>query len=142
MIYESQEELDAGVAKWAKVLRLQDWDIKICIKRQSEMSCDQVNGENRWTLSNKESLICLLDPVDYPKDCRWEQDHEQTLVHELLHLHLAEWPVGKNGKATTAEEQAICCLADALVKLDRWEMSVPTVNGQVSFAEKREKVKA
>ena len=147
MIYESQEELDAGVAKWAKVLRLQDWDItaKICVQREFTDG-DSVWGRCHPKPKKKDAYIQIRDQADYlntvEEHLTLPRDMEVDLVHEMLHIHFQPFEPDEEGPEWTAMEAAIETLARALVKLDRWEMSVPTVNGQVSFAEKREKVKA
>lgn len=102
--------------EWQKVMRLQDWDVKVFIRRASFFSSENVQGECRWVLPSKEATIFLLDPIDYPTDTSWEQDHEQTLVHELAHLHFA--PFWDNDDSVTME-QAIDAMAKALVSLKR-----------------------
>ena len=128
VIYETQEELDAAIALWQKRLRLQDWDIKAEIKRGRDMRHDYpVSGLNTITVCAKLAHIRLLDPLDY--DCETEpQDHERTLVHELIHMHLQ--PLLNQVEAEDSElckrlwsatEQAITALDGAFVKLARGE---------------------
>jgi hypothetical protein len=68
------------------------------------------------TWSRKEAVVSILDPVDYPPDSAWEQDMEQVLVHELLHLHFPE-PEGND--LHMLYEQGVQMTALALVDLKR-----------------------
>lgn len=115
----TKEELQERLAHWQKVLRLQDWDVKVVVVRASQMECGGNAGENTWQLSTKTALIKLCDPVDWPEDTRWEQDMEETLVHELLHLHMALFQPEHDTLEHAMMEQAICCIATGLVALHR-----------------------
>jgi hypothetical protein len=73
-------------------------------------------------LEAKKAFIKILDPIDYPGECVFPQDQEKTLVHELLHLHLAAWTDdSENGRTPVHGEQAIDCIAEALVEMKREE---------------------
>ena len=121
MIYETQAQIDEALEYWQKVLRLQDWIVDVSIKRQSKMFTEDSQGSVHIVIDRKEAHIQLLDPEDYPNT--WPQDHELTLVHELLHLHLEPLRVVANlDRASTwqvAEEQAICSISSGLVNLIR-----------------------
>lgn len=114
----TQPELVSLLVYWRKVLRLQDWDVRIKLVRDRDMVVANRQGECDISLRNKEALIRLLDPIDYP-DGDWAQDHEQTLVHELLHLHMAPFDPAPNTLAQDMQEQAIESIAKALVSLKR-----------------------
>lgn len=131
-IYESQAHLDADLAYWQEQLRLQDWRVKAEVVRDKQMR-DAIDkhspssGGASVLLDRKEATILLLHPADFPSDTTWPQDHEVTLVHELLHLHLEAifWacPLAeKTDSYTNAEEQAICSIAPGLVQLRRGSM--------------------
>lgn len=111
-VYEESGSLASEVELWKKILRLQDWDTKVEIVRASSLN-EGSQGQCSWVLSRKEAKISLLDPIDY--NCKlWPQDHEVTLVHELLHLHFAHVE-----EASNYDEQAIVAISQALVKLRR-----------------------
>lgn len=113
-IYDGKQLPDV-MHKWQHVLHLDAWDIRIKLCRQSEMLDPNVQGENNWTLATRQSVIHVLDPVDYPADTEFEQDMEQTVVHELLHLHFAPFePEDDMGLAYLAMEQTIELLARVL----------------------------
>ena len=116
----TQQEAQALCCEWQERLRLQDWDVKVDIAREAQFRTSGTAGECRWVLAKKTALVYLLDPVDYPPDIRWEQDHEVTLVHELLHLHGAPFDQFESGSPEEiALEQMIDLTARALVALER-----------------------
>lgn len=116
----SEDQLKQKCAEWQKILRLQDWDVHVSIVRDSNMKLKDVNGECEWVLQTKQAHIRILDPIDYPEDTRWPQDMEQTLVHELLHLHFAPFDTHADGSLEhTSMEQAIDMIAGALLSLKR-----------------------
>lgn len=124
VIYKTQAELDAALAYWQKVLRLQDWDIKIIFGRERDM-CDPCLGEIITTPAKKMALIKILDPVDYSNP-HYEQDHEPTLVHELLHIHfnsimdeIRDVDKVLHDRLYTQEESAIESIAKGLISLSR-----------------------
>lgn len=126
----TQEQLEALCREWQKTLRLQDWDVKVRIVRQRDMDNHNAQGEVDWTLPKKSAAISILDPTDYPPNSWWGQDIERTLVHELLHLHFAPFVEEEDGLKRVAEEQAIDCLAIALVALKRRGQNVAQGEGQ------------
>lgn len=121
MIFDSQEQLDACLAYWQKVLRLQDWGVKARIVRRSALD-DETNAHVSVTWNKKNAFIELLDPIDYSSTA-WAQDHEKSLVHELLHIHITavanERGAWEEGMDDMMEEQAIESLATSFVKLNR-----------------------
>jgi len=118
----SEEELKQLCVEYQEILRLQDWRNKIRIMRGYEFDNEDAEGQVKYTLSRKEALIYILDHVDYESTHAFPQDMEVTLVHELIHLHFAEVS-DRCEKAevdiTVPLEQAIHCLAEAIVTLRR-----------------------
>lgn len=120
MIYKNQKQLNKALKKWKKILRLQEWDIKAQIGRAAYFNLQNAQGENRITLVSKQSLIMLLDPLDYPDYSDFPQDMEQTLVHELLHCTMAELePSDEDSLEHTIWHSTIDTLAKAFVAADR-----------------------
>ena len=109
----TEKQLRQKCAEWQKRLRLQDWGIFVKTARQAEMQCGG-QGECEWVLKRKEATIVLVDPIDYPLELV-DQDMEETLVHELLHLHFVILQPKDGTAEDTALEQAIVCIAGALV---------------------------
>lgn len=116
-----EEEVAACVKKWQKRLRLQDWWIYLRIKRARDMSFEDSQGSCNWNLLRKTAVIELLDPIDWDDSRVQAQDHEMTIVHELLHLHFAALSEGVSydDLQRVTEEQSIIALTEALVGLDR-----------------------
>ncbi len=126
--YASADLLPAlceSVQYWQAILRLQDWNVVLSIRRRSEMSLKEAIGCNTVSLNHKDCLIEVVDPDDlYTFHARYngeELDYEITLVHELLHLHFAPFDADEetNPHGNTYQELAINTLARALVALDR-----------------------
>jgi hypothetical protein len=107
------------VVKWQKILRLQDWTVAIKWGRSFDLPHGK-EATTRSSLSAKLAAVRILDPADYDPDSMAPQDIENTVVHELLHLHT--WPFD-HALADSLEarcvEQAIEAIATALVGLDR-----------------------
>jgi hypothetical protein len=111
----TQEELEQKLQEWQKRLRLQDWNIDVKIKRARDI-LDGCQAEVNWVLTKKMAIISIMDPFDYPSDSMEPQDMEDSLVHELLHLHLA--PIsnyGNDDNYQIFEEQAIESIASGLI---------------------------
>jgi hypothetical protein len=126
-VYDQEErrlatdaDLQTLCAEWQKTLRLQDWDVKVRIVRRSQFRISDAQGECEWLLPKKTALIHIVDPIDYPPNSVWEQDMERTLVHELLHCHMAGFDDFEYGSPKdVAVEQAVESIAKALVSLKR-----------------------
>lgn len=120
VIILDDEQLQQRLVYWQKKLNLSDWKIEAHIKRGRDMREDCAGSIN-WVLPNKQAIISILDSVDYPDNTTGVQDMENTLVHELLHLHLA--PIAEDSREnehyTLFEEWAINSIADALIDLER-----------------------
>ncbi len=118
MIYETQEQAQQACREWQKILRLQDWDVTAVIRRGREMKLEDAQAEVSWKSENKTAIVRLLDPLDYQNDI-YEQDHERSLVHELLHLHMVMFATETGTLEDLAQEQAINAMATAFVGLKR-----------------------
>lgn len=119
MIYQTQAELDEALAYWQDALRLRDWRLKAEISYRQDMLDDEGVAACSPALENKCAHIALIHPSNFP-DSPWPQDHEQSLVHELLHLHTEPiMPTEYDEARDIANEQAIECISWGLVKLKR-----------------------
>ena len=128
MIFKNQEQLDAALDKWQKILKLQSWNVNARIRRLWSRPDEHGSlGCCNYRLAKMNSTIDLLDPIDFLENdalnfgLRSDEtlDHEEVLVHELLHLHFAPFAAENNTLENTTQEQAIDQLARALVALDR-----------------------
>jgi hypothetical protein len=86
MIYSTQAELDKALKKWKKILLVRDWEIKAALVAQNEMEHQTARGEVVVDVTNKQVYINILRKEDCD-DSFWTVDHEQTLVHELIHIY-------------------------------------------------------
>ena len=125
----NQEQAEAALAKWQKILRLQDWDIKIFIYRAKDLMTDG-QAEVTWLREKKQAILKLLDPIDYDNNY-FIQDHEVSIVHELLHCHMALFDQEAGTLEDIAQEQAIHALSFALVELDRKNREGEDFSGKV-----------
>lgn len=112
----SQQELEELCREWQRILRVQDWDVKVRFARVFEI--DGADGRTSYQRSTKTANIRICDLGDEDKSRAHLQDAEQTLVHELLHLHHAGID-DFTGAANMVFEQAIDLTAWALVNLKR-----------------------
>ncbi len=114
----TDRHLKRWVKKWQKILRLEDWDIRIELVRQYDLEPEDQARVKRLSTQRK-AKIEIVDPGDYgPDQLSGPQDIEQTIVHELVHVYF----VGLDkfeGAAMTLYEQAVDSLATALVNCDR-----------------------
>lgn len=108
--------LPALVALWQERLRLRDWRLTVSY----EPNLAAGDGSPCYGLCSpfvdaKEARIYLRDP-DESNDGIPPHDVEETLVHELLHLHFA--PLAENTSAgVAAEEQAVWAITSAISQM-------------------------
>ncbi len=84
--FKTQEELDACLAYWQRLLFLENWIIKAELCDVDEIQTPDSAGENIWQYVNRTSMIRILR--NPPADRIAKVSHEKTLVHELLHLKI------------------------------------------------------
>ena len=113
------EELVVLCKEWQAILNIQFWDIKVGIYRGRDFSKKEIQAEVSFQLATATAILRILDPTDYDRDL-WPQDMEVSMVHELLHLRLAEADETESGSMEDILlERAIDHIAKALVKLKR-----------------------
>lgn len=116
----SQDELESRCRYWQSLLGLLDWDVKAKIARGNGLDIPEgQQGRCNWTLGRKEAFVRVLDHIDWDPAIIFPQDMEATLVHELLHLHLAPFAAKEDSPEDTAQEQMIKALSYSLVSLAR-----------------------
>jgi len=138
-ITHDEEKLQDLAEQWQTALRLRDWDVDVRLARAKDMSGKGDKGECSYNLAKKHAVVKILDPRDY-KDDFAEQDHEYTLVHELLHLHFAGLDAAvTDGKlADLVLEQGIHACATLMTELLRAMQAAQAVAG--APAERAEEV--
>jgi hypothetical protein len=102
---------------WQQRLNLTGWNIKVSLVRPSALE-PKTLGNIHWDLDTKTATIDVLSAYDYSMATpEMLDDMEFTIVHELVHLHLAALP--KNAGSVPTEEYAVNQLARALIDLEK-----------------------
>jgi hypothetical protein len=111
----TNDDLQALCTEWQKTLRLQDWDITATFARHYEMQEPYWLGQCSANDTMRSARIKILDPNDHHEKLA-DQDIEETLVHEQLHLY---FPGSDDPARDLSLEQGINAVAKALVSLKR-----------------------
>lgn len=116
----TQKQLERLCREWQKTLRLQDWWIVARLVGQADMIPPDALASCTPTITQRKAVILVLHPSEWRIASEWPRDIEQTLCHELLHLHFAPFaPDDWNTPVGIAMEQAIDLIAEALVAAKR-----------------------
>ena len=123
-IPSSMQEQREAVAKkfvrdalrtWQERLDLKDWNIRVELVRPNALE-PKTLGNVHWDLNTKSATIGVLSAYDYTLPTpEMLSDMEFTVVHELVHLHLASLP--RNDASARTEEHVVNELARALLNL-------------------------
>ena len=108
------ETMQKMCALWQEILRLRDWLVVVREVGHDDLP-PGVLGLTEASLERKEAVICLLRESERPeRDPLLASSLEESLVHELLHLHFeAFWDEDHKVQM----EQTIQVLARALVRV-------------------------
>jgi hypothetical protein len=105
-------ELRARLAYWQAALSLPEWSVHLRWGTAREMTCEdgsQVVGLCFWSTEESSAMVLLA---------RNQDDHESTLIHELLHLTLeGHRPICK--KYDAQYERGLNRIADALKRTNK-----------------------
>lgn len=125
------EQLQARLAYWQRVLRLQDWDVTVDIVPLAQMGGHHYGEITMYALL-KRAVIRILSAVDYEAAAGAAAfarplDMEYTLIHELMHLSifLCSKKYDVNSNEELFEEQAVHALALAFLSLSRFRVLRP-----------------
>ena len=100
---------------WQDRLNLRDWDIRFQLVRTDKLE-PKTLGNINWDSDVKKATISVLSSYDYTLPYHeMLDDMEFTVVHEMVHLHLASLP--RSDASRRVEEHAVNELARALLKL-------------------------
>lgn len=120
----SSEDLSLQVRrllqKWAGRLKLADWEIMVTVVPKSELP-ENKSGLCSSVLTKKAAHVKILHPDDADPNWINAYDMELTLVHELVHLHVAPWALlyESGDHSEILLEQAVHTLSTSLVEADR-----------------------
>lgn len=124
MIYADDAELQAGLAKWRKILRLQDWDLFAELVSAADM--DGATGKCYALPTKQCARISMLRREDFRDPCRdrgvaiGDGDMERVLVHELIHAHMRlMYPDDWETLEGNIQERFVETMAQCFVALDR-----------------------
>ena len=118
----SLRAITAACHRWQRRLRLEDWTIKVEVRRLADMGQGTLASIDPHSVK-RQARVRLLDPRDVDGQRFWFDGEawnwELSLVHELLHLHWWDthrrrWP-GDGTPEGVAIESAIDAIAKALV---------------------------
>lgn len=111
----NRPDLRALVAHWQEVLRLRDWRIEVeYVRRLGADEGSPCYGLCTPFVDAKSARIRVNDPATPHTSS--DPSVEETIVHELLHLHVA--PLAQHSSAgIAAEEQAVWAITDAIMKI-------------------------
>lgn len=102
---------------WQDRLNLKDWKLEVKLLRTSQLE-PRTMGNIRWDMDARQATIGVLSSYDY--NMPWQamlDDMEFTIVHEMVHLHLASLPRSEASRRN--EEHAVNEIATALLGLAR-----------------------
>lgn len=128
----TKSQVKRWITKWQRTLKLQDWDIVVTIEPREDL--DGADGDCGHTLGRKHGIIRLARYRKSEVECTF-YDPEQTLVHELLHLHFAPFESKRNGSPEDiSQEQAIDTMAKVVVaqsrEIDAMKAEIKTQKGR------------
>jgi hypothetical protein len=113
--------VSSRLAEWQQRLNLEDWKISVVMARRSDLK-PRTLGAIRWDKPKKTAVMWVLDASEHKLPmCETLANMEVTIVHELVHLELSSLPRSEASRAI--EERAVGRIAQALLKLDRRELS-------------------
>ena len=110
--------LETIVAKWKPMLRVSDWEVTIGYAHQHEFRSPSAEAQCHYERNLKRARILVLEPAEYHSGNGFPQDIEETVVHELLHLHFATID-DSDGVKEVVFEQAIESIATSIIALER-----------------------
>lgn len=112
-----EQQMQQKCLEWQQRLRLLDWDVSVKVVPAMDMGHERAQGTVRWQITEKRADIKLVTSEDAARmNLLRPYSMEETLIHELLHLHIA--PFEPTGEAEcTAMEWCINAIAGALLQL-------------------------
>jgi hypothetical protein len=111
----AHEFVDNALRTWQRRLNLNEWKITVDLVRASSLE-PRTLGNIHWDSNLKQASISVLSAYDYTLATPdMLDDMEFTVVHELIHLHLASLP--HSDASRRPEENAVNELAHAFIRL-------------------------
>ena len=105
------------LAFWQGRLKLDDWSVKLVISAPADLRPGTLGNIN-WDAGKKTAMIKVLTAASRESSSHDVlQEMEFTVLHELIHLELAQLP--RTEQSRSAEEFAVNHLAEALLQTER-----------------------
>jgi hypothetical protein len=111
----AQKHIENKLQIWQERLNLKDWNIRARLVHPDSLE-PKTLGNINWDTDKHTATIGVLSTYNYelPYQAMLE-DMEFTIVHELVHLHLASLP--RSEASRRVEEHAVNELSKALLNL-------------------------
>jgi hypothetical protein len=107
--------VEDSLRTWQDRLNLNDWKITVNLVPSTALE-PKTLGNIHWDMNKKQATIRVLSASEYKLPTNeMLDDMEFTVVHELVHLHLASLP--HTDASRRPEERAVNELARALIRL-------------------------
>lgn len=110
----TQKALEKLLKYWQKRLKLEHWAIRI--KLLNRLDGDR-EGWCHYQLDYLSAEIHIVDPKAHFGPNKETYNVEHTLLHELMHLHIAPFKTEEGTSLGTHEEQLCTVLARALMEV-------------------------
>jgi hypothetical protein len=102
-------ELRALVRKWQILLNLKAWTLRL------DVSKDDASETGGCAAISTDSELRRADITFYQS--AFDEDMEETVIHELLHLHFASFRTEPETAARDLEEHAIYAISKCLARM-------------------------
>jgi hypothetical protein len=113
----AQKFVQGALRTWQDRLNLREWDIRVELVRPSALE-PKTLGNIHWDMDTRRAAIDVLSAYDYTLPMpEMLNDMELTVVHELIHLHLASLPRTESTRRN--EEYVVNQISRALLDLSR-----------------------
>lgn len=119
-----EKRVQGYINTWRKILRLEDWRIKLEVIPRGYANWNSNLGQSRVVTHLKCVELQILEPTDEVTDA----ELEATVVHELLHIHLDCYPWRQDATRDIQMEQVIDTLSILLIKLKHPKWKDPREN--------------
>lgn len=113
-------ELQDALRYWQRRLRLRDWHVIAETAHLADM--DDAVGDTEFYWGSKRARIRIVPEQEYGvKRIPYStvDGEEETLVHELLHLHFAGFAATSGSPKEALQHQAVNAIASALIEEHR-----------------------
>ena len=129
LVFLDEAEAQRVCERWKKILRLQDWTVKVEITKATDISDVSALGGINFYDHDSAVWIRILRPEDVEQGVFGDDDDQEcTLVHELLHIFEPLRGINEPEKhIKIGIERCVNRLSRTLLALDRQARGVPNL---------------